>query len=362
MSLELPHFPQKFQCNICYHEYSRKDNLKRHMLIKHQNTETKETAQNGYPTTQNGYLTTQNGYPTTQNGYPTTQNGYPITQNGYSTEIINQDSNNIDKKHRCPICDKTYNRQWCVTRHIEKCKGNINKYKCEYCNERFTHAKSRFRHYKTCIIKKDIDSKALVVPTITEGIIEPPKDTMNNHTTNNNTINNNINTVGTQNNIQNLVIVYNQGNTEFKTHHLDDISLQRILQYAHPEVDRRVVTEYTRHLLDLPENQCIRKDGFKTGSSDVHLGKDEWETRPDRSIYPGLACNVANNMSDYLYTKRTQLRKEVFEKLIKFMDYMSGEGYINTDDREKGKKVLEEYKLLVKEIKCLVYSRTKKKK
>jgi len=42
--------------------------------------------------------------------------------------------------------------------------------------------------------------------------------------------------------------------------------------------------------------------------------------------------------------------KETFEKIINFVDYMADEGYINTDDKDKEKQILQEYQMFVKGI------------
>jgi len=236
------------------------------------------------------------------------QNNNHINQNNNHT-----DSNNNTVPYSCTKCNKTFCANWYLTKHMEKCKGIRDKHSCEYCHLEFKHQRSRFGHYKICKVKKERDATALIPfePPINEPInvntINNNIQTQNNIDTQNNTTNN----IDTQNNTQNIIVVYHQDNIEY---------------------------------------------------SDVHIGNNEWEAAVDKSIYPKLACGVANHMSDYLHAKRDKLRKEAFDKIISFVDYMADEGYINTEDKEKEKRILREYQMFVKELKMIIYNKTKEVK
>jgi uncharacterized Zn-finger protein len=346
----------KHTCEHCYHEFTKRYNLLRHMERIHNINTTVELTKNSHPITKNSHPLTKNSHPLTKNSHPLTKNSHP--------DILEEQNSNTDE-HRCPMCDKVFTRGWYLTKHIETCNGSKNIYECEYCKTEFKHKRSRFKHYTICKIKKELDAKALVPVTTSSDTLIPVSEEDKVKAINNHNVNNHNSTIETQNNIQtqqNIIIVYNGENTQFKTHHIDDAMIQRILQHAHPEVNRKVITEYTREILSLPENQCIKKGDIKSGHTEIHKGDNEWELDLDQNIYPKLASNVANNMSEYLYTKRDQLRKEAFDKLIRFTDYMTDEGYANIDDEEKEKQILKEYKLLVKELKLVVFSKTRKKK
>ena len=69
----------------------------------------------------------------------------------------NQQNNN--KEHKCNKCNKIFSRNWNLTKHLDRCKGIIDKYSCQYCNKKFKHNNSRFAHYKICKTKKEIDEK-----------------------------------------------------------------------------------------------------------------------------------------------------------------------------------------------------------
>jgi len=279
----------------------------------------------------------------------------------------NENTHQNDAANTCPNCYKQFARNWCLLRHIEKCNGEKNKFHCEHCSKKFHHERSRFQHYKICSIKKEKDAKALIPVEDIDSTIAFPLDTTQPITNMINT-QNNIGTVGTQNNIDienqqnnNIIIVYNPGNTEFKTDHLKAEDLQKILQLATPYVDSRAMTEYSKKILSHPENRCIKKDDLKSGHSEVHIGDNEWELELDKTLYPRLASDMANNMSEFLHTKRDQLRREVFERLTKFVDYMADEGYINTEDLDRQKEIQREYKTFMKGLKLIVYGKTRTK-
>ena len=54
------------------------------------------------------------------------------------------------------------------------------------------------------------------------------------------------------------------------------------------------------------------------------------------------------------YTKRDR-----FEKQEEFVDYMSDSGYINTNEVERKKIILQEYNTFMKGLKLIVYEKTK---
>ena len=334
---------QKNTCEICDSIFYKPYNLRRHMVNIH-----------GYKVDE---LKAHNSNVLTHISSILTQNSNKITHN---SSILTQDSNLINvtdesvKTFECSKCKKTFSRDWSLKRHMEKCQGIKDKFSCQYCNKLFSHEKSRFKHYKICIAKKEINSKALIIP---EPLLRNVPIITNNIDTQNIQTQNNIKT---QNNNQNIILVYNPDNMEFIKDHIGEEAVEYI-KGLYPKVDRRIVMDYSKRILNLPENQCIKKDDLKSGHSKVHIGDNEWEKITDNSIYPKLACTMANNMSDYLYTKRNKLRKETFEKIMSFVDYMSDEGYINTEDKEKEKKILQEFKSFVRELKLIVFNKTKEK-
>ncbi|MFZ9377068.1 MAG: hypothetical protein ACO25K_08085, partial [Candidatus Fonsibacter ubiquis] len=235
----------------------------------------------------------------------------------------------------------------------EKCKGLKDPLSCEYCHSIFSHEKSRFAHYKICKTKKEIDSKALVTVSSTPSnqtattISNQAADTINNINTQNN--------IQTQNN-QNIIVVYNPSGTEFTKEHINhDAFIQRLLQMVQPNADRNMVLDYGRQIFTNPVNQCIKKEDLKSGHSEVHVGDNKWEMKLDKALYPKLASDLANNLSEVVYTNRNNIPKRWFDKIVNFLDYMADDGYINTDNKEDKKRIEQEYSMLAKELRLIMY-------
>ena len=355
-------------CKICDYTFAKPFNLRRHLLRIHGYEDEEQI-------TQNSSKITQNSSNTTQNSSSIAQNSSNVTHNSSNIEL---DTSFLSKCiYECEKCNKVFSRKWSMQRHMDKCMGQVDLLSCEYCDKLFSHEKSRFKHYKICEKKKEAEEnpeafrkgKELILTdgnvgklkTVLENVTPP---TVSSIETQNNNIH--MNTIDTQNNIQtqnnqNIILVYNPENIEFIRDHIGDEAMNYIKR-MYPSVDKRMVMDYSKRLFDLPQNQCIRKQDLKSGHSDVHVGENIWEKVSDKVLYPQLACNVANNMSDYLNVKRDLLRKEAFEKIIRFVDYMADEGYINTDNQEREKYILQEYKSFSRELKLIVFNKTRKLK
>ena len=273
-----------YKCLECEKSFTRNYNLRRHVGRVHQNIQNKILCPKG-------------------------------------TNVEGQGTNVA--KHKCRLCHNNFSYNWCLTKHLLICKGDIKPFECKNCMKKFKTEKSRSRHCKTCLEK---------VSTTNIG-------TQNNINTQNN--------IQTQNN--NIIIVYNpSGNTPFTSDHLTTEDFKKILKLASPNIDSRAMAEYTKQILSHPENRCIKKKDLKSGHSQVHTGDDKWELQLDKVVYPLLASDMANNMVEFINAKRAQLKKDVFDRLRNFVDYMSDNGYINTDDVDRQKEIQNEYKNFVK--------------
>ena len=148
---------------------------------------------------------------------PNAQHSDRLAQNSHET------SRYILNSNTCPNCYKQYSRNWCLLRHVEKCKGDKNKFRCEHCFTDFKHEKSRFYHYKRCSVKNKVEAPSQ--PTTTSNTINTQTYINNQHNNTNN----------------NIIIVYNsQGNSEFRTDHLKAEDLQKIIKLAAEHIDRSV--------------------------------------------------------------------------------------------------------------------------
>jgi hypothetical protein len=149
------------------------------------------------------------------------------------------------------------------------------------------------------------------------------------------------------------------GTIPFTRDHLTKEDLQKIVQLASPHIDSRAIAEYSKQIFSNKENRCIKKTNIRLGHSQIHTGDNKWETQLDSVLYPKLASDMASDMSEYLHTKRDQLRREVFEKLTNFVDYMADNGYVNTEDIDRKKIIQTEYKNFMKGLKLIVYGNSK---
>ena len=294
----------KIQCPLCTLSFTRNFNLKRHLSSKHK-------MESCSTNLDNGYLSVPNGHP------------------------LENESN------QCSKCEKSFSQKSCLTRHLQICKGIINKFECEHCKCTFKHCKSKYKHYKTCPEKNKLPEPLSV--NNSTNINNNTNATINSN--NNNTINNNVN----------LTIVYKIGDEtiDFNREHLTEDVLKKILGCNN---NTESIKEYVKQIFTNPENRFIKKHSLRESHSQLHVGENKWEHVLDKEVYPELATTFANDMLEYIYTKQHALKRSAFEKLRDTLDYLSDSGYINTDDREVKKRIENEFKLFVKNLKLIVHN------
>jgi hypothetical protein len=193
-------------------------------------------------------------------------------------------------------------------------------------------------------------------------------DTQNNidNSTNNNNNNNTINSNNNQT-INNFIITYKPTNMEFKTDHISNGDLKKIIKLTHQSTDDEkkvhMLEEFLRNLLSNPENRCIQKTNMQNCFSRVHAGNDLWQVKHDKDVYPKFTCNIAEELN-YLMVKRneeTQMIKteRKLNELRAFLDYMADFGYRNDEDNEINRETHLMFKQLVQRIKGVVFDMTK---
>ena len=310
---------QNFQCKYCDEIFTRNYNLSRHVVRKH-------------------ILEDNSTEPIkTKNPNDKTQNSHDLPKNTHCVEI-----------KRCLHCAKDFSSKWYLNKHIEKCKGVKNKLQCEYCKKDFKHENSRFYHYKICTVKLAL---LKTEPQKSSNNISQNM-TVTDHGTLNNNIDNRVN--------NNIIIVYNQsGDTPFSTEHLKAEDFKKILKLAAERLDNRILEEFGSQMFDNEENRCIKKTNLKAGHSQIHIGNNKWKLQSDKNIYPRLALNIANNMSEYIDLKREELKKDMYVRLRDFVDSMCDAGYINPDPTTREKELQKEYKTFMDGLKLIIYGNTK---
>jgi len=317
----------RYNCVECDKSFTRNYSLARHIVRAHKIVElhNRDTS------------TQQNQHQSNNNDTKKQQNQHPDNNNDTGTQET--DVGTI-KKYECDLCHNNFSHSWCLTRHKAVCKGAKVPFECKNCLKTFKHARSLLRHSKK-ICEKNKEGTVITTNIGTQ---------------------NNINTqnIQTQNNTNNIIIVYNpNGGTPFTSDHLTTEDFKKILKLASPNIDSRAMAEYSKQILSHPENRCIKKKDLKSGHSQVHTGDDKWELQLDKIVYPQLASDMANNMVEFINAKRDELKKNVFDQLRNFVDYMADNGYINTDDVERQKEIQNEYKNFVKGLKLIVYGNPK---
>jgi hypothetical protein len=360
-----PNYTNHHKCIHCDCTFTRKYSLERHMVRKHKENTSEingEITQNSGNLAQNCSNVAQNCSNVAQKCGNPAQNCGNLAQKCGNLEIEEEEDDygfETELTH-CPTCKKEFTKHWNLLRHIKTCRYKNDENICHYCNKSFKHRSSKYKHYKICKYKNgqckyihDDDKKETPTASTIEQHVQNAS-VINNQ----NTIENQTNIDTQNNNTQNIIIVYNPENMEFVTDKINYDIIQNLLQSKSCNANSHIVKEYGKEIFSIPENQCIKKNDLKSGHSEVHLGDDKWEKQLDRHIYPKLACSVANNMSDYLNSKKDIIRNDIFNKTIKFLDYMSDEGYINTDDKEKEKQIKREYKDLIKELRLVIHSKT----
>ena len=284
-----------FTCPICAFCFSRNYNLQRHLLSKHKmKSENTEKSKNTTPQ---------------QIISPQQQIISPSPQQIVSPPqiIIPPQTMHDSGVNKCMKCEKSFSHNWCLTRHLQTCKGSINKFECEHCKCTFKHITSKYKHYKTCPEKNKLPEPVAV--NNSTNIHNNTNATINSH---NNTINNNVN----------LTIVYKIGDEtiDFNRDHLTEDVLKKILQCNN---NNESIKEYVRQIFSNPENRFIKKNSLRESHSQLHVGENKWEHVLDKEVYPELATTFANDMLEYIYTKKHALKRSAFEKLRNTLDYRS---------------------------------------
>lgn len=322
------------QCSICQETFATNYSLIRHTGRKHK-------------------LCNLNNRATDTNSSATDTNCTAINRN----HIIQKEPNTLAEEidtitPNCPLCHKDFSRNRYLRKHIEKCKGVINRLQCEYCEKEFKHENSRCRHYKTCATKKDMAAKQKEAEEDkVKTVINNSGQTNNQLGTGTQNINNNTN--------NNIIIVYNPSDTTpFTTDHLKAIDFKKILKLANNKLDSRALKEFSKQVFENEANRCIRKTNIKLGHSTIHVGENKWELKLDKHIYPKLAVDMANNMSEYVDEKRETFKRDMYIRLRDFVYDMCDAGYINADPTDREKELRREFKTFTEGLKLIVYGNT----
>ena len=84
----------------------------------------------------------------------------------------------------------------------------------------------------------------------------------------------------------------------------------------------------------------------------VHIGNNKWNCYNDNDVYPKFISEISNCFEELLLSKI--LNRNIINKLIDFLDYMSDEGYCNNEDISEDIK--KKYKMQIQKTKLLIYN------
>lgn len=224
---------------------------------------------------------------------------------------------NQSNSNECEKCKKTFHSKYYLTEHLKGCKGcNKSLYQCDHCQKVFKNKKSIYQHRKIC--KHQPQPQRIYTR-----------------------------------------ILYHPTELNLYTDHFHgDVCKKMLDQLSMFEVNYLFVIDYATEIFLRNENQCIQKKSLNIYHSQVHIGNNEWAIVQDNRLYTYIACLISNQLSEWVYANQSMIPKRLFKKVVSFLDCMSDQGYINTDDRIKEKEMVSEYKHLVRGLKIMMYNVT----
>jgi hypothetical protein len=286
----------------------------------------------------------ENNNNTTINNNNTTINNNNTTINNNNTTINN--NNTTINNNKCNKCNKILSSKQYLNKHVLICKGISNPLECHICHKIFANSGSKSTHLKMCKFKLSLINNEKQSTPI-NGIINNTINNITNNITNNiDNIDNSINT----SNITNI-IVFNPNNPNGKSFKTDHINLEFISKLLKIK-EEDALSLYTKKILDNPENRCIKKTNMRSTFSEIYVGNNKWNSYYDNDIYPKFICEISNCLCELLVDKIST--KNIINKLIEFLDYMSDYGYCNDDDIKN--KINKKHKELIQRIKAIVYN------
>jgi len=307
-------------CSCCEYKTNKKYNLNRHMVSKHNN----EPCSNATATYKNATVNNKNATVAYKND-----------------TIANKNDTVICSDNKCTKCNKILSSKQYLEKHLLICKGISNPFECHLCHKILSNRGSKSRHLKIC---KGPSTELTLSSSSPE-----PNNTIINNNNNNNCIINNDNSV-TNNNVTNIIVFdpLKPYGTTLKTDHINLEFINKLLKIK----ENDALTLYTKKILDNPENRCIKKTNLRSIYSQIYIGDNKWDSCYDNDIYPKFISEISNCLGDLLLS--INLKRNVINKLIEFIDYMAEDGYCN--DNNKSDEIKRQHKELIKKTKIIIYN------
>ncbi len=221
---------------------------------------------------------------------------------------------------KCEFCNKSYNRQGHLDKHILKCVKNPNStniIKCNMCEQKFKRLSDLQRHYciktssKKCLFcnreynkNKFLESHMKVCKIYTNNT-----NNIINNTTNNNTTNNNTTNIGSVNNTYNITILpYNQRDMS----HISVEALKLIMK--NPVTCMPKLLNAIHFNEDVPQNHNVYVSDISRNKMMVYEDS-EWkilDAKEEIKHYEGFKYCLENDVFDKILTisepERTKVR------------------------------------------------------
>ena len=236
---------------------------------------------------------------------------------------------------KCKICKHVFKREYYYKKHIAKQRCKKKKYKCRYCDDKFTTDNSMYRHMKhSCQVKKEEDKKKNMIFERLIKLEEENKELkkemkkikqVNNITNNNNKINN-----GTINNI----VLIGHGKEDLTK--IDNSDILKCLKKGF--YSTIYLTEAVHFNPKYPEYHNVYISNIKDKYAMMYDGK-EWSLTRKTELIDRLYEDKRNYIEDNM---------EYFLETLSKSQIRALERWLNTDDEhDKIKEVKDKIKLLL---------------
>lgn len=214
------------------------------------------------------------------------------------------DTEVYESKFKCDKCHKFLSSRQYLNIHKEKCDGISNPNECCICHNIFNNRFSKSRHLKKCKLES-------------ENNINGDNSIINNG--DNNNINSNNTTNNTTNN--NIIIFQERPDkyTEFIKDHITNVMITDIIKKSNNDFGL-LIENFHRLLYSNEKNRCVIKTNIKSPFCYVHVGDNEWQTKPDITIMPKMSRDLCHNLKTSI--NNNDNIKIKLSKIIEILEYL----------------------------------------
>lgn len=142
---------------------------------------------------------------------------------------------------------------------------------------------------------------------------------------------------------------------EFLVDHINNGQLSQIFDNSDQSES---FMNYTKKVMERPENRMVRKTNLRSSYSKVHVGNDQWEIKGDDKIYPKVVRDISAQAWDLLRQRNEaaefKFRKDSFQEVLDTLELMSDEGY--STDEEAGREARRLFREAVTTLKYVMFN------